>query len=138
MVVSHTFTQHMRPIVALLAATAWISINEFIRNQLVLLDAWTAHYTGQGLTFPAAPVNGAVWGLWSLCFAVVILLLARRFTLLETAALAWGIGFVLMWLVIGNLGVLPFSILPVAVPWSMVETIGAVWIIKRIVPPVPK
>lgn len=128
----------MRALLALLAATAWISINEFVRNQLVLAEHWTAHYAALGIAFPAEPINGAVWGLWALCFAVVILILAKRFSLFETTALAWSIGFVLMWLVIGNLGVLPFSILPVAVPWSMVETIGAVWIIKRIVPPVPK
>ncbi|MBL7938475.1 MAG: hypothetical protein JNL43_03870 [Flavobacteriales bacterium] len=122
----------MRPVLAILAATVWISINEFVRNQLVLVDQWTAHYSAMGLSFPAAPINGAVWGLWALLFAVVIFILARRFSLLHTAALAWSIGFVLMWVVIGNLGVLPFSILPVAVPWSIVEAFGAAWVVKKI------
>ena len=128
----------MRVVLALLAATAWISINEFVRNQLALLDEWTAHYTGLGLAFPVAPINGAVWGLWSLAFATVILILAKRFTLVETAGLAWCIGFVLMWLVIGNLGVLPYGILAIAIPWSMVEAFGAAWLVKRIVPAGPK
>jgi len=122
----------MRPVLAILAATVWISLNEFLRNQLFLIDHWTAHYASMGLTFPGDPVNGAVWGLWSLCFAVVIFFMARRFSLLETGALAWGVGFVLMWLVVGNLGMLPMSILPYAIPWSLVEAFGAVWIVKKL------
>jgi hypothetical protein len=78
----------MRPVLAILAATVWISLNEFLRNQLFLIDHWTAHYAAMGLTFPGDPVNGAVWGLWSLCFAVAIFVMARRFSLLETGALA--------------------------------------------------
>jgi hypothetical protein len=122
----------MRTALAILAATVWISINEFVRNQVVLIDHWTVHYSALGLSFPAEPANGAVWGVWSLAFAVVVLILARRFSMLGTVALAWSIGFVLMWLVIGNLGVLPFSILPVAIPWSLVEAFGAAWLVKKL------
>ncbi|MBK9419252.1 MAG: hypothetical protein IPO05_14145 [Flavobacteriales bacterium] len=122
----------MRPIVAILSATVWISLHEFIRNQLILIDHWTAHYTSMGLTFPGDPVNGAVWGIWSMCFSVVIFFIARRSSVLETGILAWSVGFVLMWLVVGNLGMLPLSILPYAIPWSMVEVFGAVWIVKKV------
>ena len=122
----------MRPIVAILSATVWISLHEFIRNQLILIDHWTAHYTSMGLTFPGDPVNGAVWGIWSMCFAVAIFFIARRSSVLETGILAWSVGFVLMWLVVGNLGMLPLSILPYAIPWSMVEVFGAVWIVKKV------
>ena len=122
----------MRPLLAILATTVWISLNEFLRNQLVLIDHWTAHYTSMGLTFPGEPINGAVWGIWSLCFAVAIFFMARRSSLLETSFLAWGAGFVLMWLVVGNLGMLPMSILPYAIPWSMLEAFGAVWIVKKL------
>lgn len=122
----------MRPLLAILAATVWISVNEFLRNQWLLIDHWTGHYVALGLSFPGEPVNGALWGVWSLCFAVLILFVARRFTLWETAALAWAFGFVLMWLVVGNLGVLPFSVLPYAIPWSMLEAFGAAWIVKKV------
>lgn len=75
-----------------------------------------------------------MWGVWALCFAIVLFAISRRFTLAETTALGWGFGFVLMWLVVGNLGALPFSVLPYAIPWSMVEVFGAVWLVKRTVP----
>jgi len=28
--------------------------------------------------------------------------------------------------------VLPFSILPIAIPWSLVEACGATWIVKKV------
>lgn len=122
----------MRPLVAILVATAWISINEFVRNQVVLAHQWSGHYATLGLTFPSAPINGAVWGIWALCFAVAIFFIARRFNLFETAALAWFMGFVLMWLVIGNMAVLPIGILPYAIPWSMAEALGTAYILKKL------
>jgi hypothetical protein len=45
--------------------------------------------------------------------------------------LAWLVGFALMWVVIGNLGVLPKGILYFAVPLSLLEAFLAVIIIKK-------
>ena len=120
-----------RKIISVLLATIWISISEFVRNQFILQSYWTAHYQNMGLTFPAAPINGAIWGVWSLCFAVVVYFIARQYNLLQAAAISWLIGFVMMWLVIGNLGVLPYGILPIAIPLSMLEAFVAAWIIKK-------
>lgn len=116
---------------SILLATVWVSLNEFTRNQLLLLEYWEKHYQSIGQSFPAAPTNGAVWGLWALLFSFLISRIASKFTMTESMLLAWILGFVLMWLVIGNLGVLPTSILPYALPWSMFETAGAVWICMK-------
>ncbi len=118
-------------ILRLLLATLWISGSEFFRNQILLSSAWTEHYASLGLTFPAAPVNGALWGFWSLLFAGAIGVIATRFTLVQTTLLAWFVGFAMMWVVIGNLGVLPLGILPVALPLSLLEAFGASWILCR-------
>ncbi|MCA0447880.1 MAG: hypothetical protein LCH54_16800 [Bacteroidetes bacterium] len=121
-----------KTILPILAAAIWISLSEFVRNQFILLSFWTDHYSNLGLTFPYEPINGAMWGVWSLCFAIVIFILAKKFSLTETFMISWGIGFVLMWLVIGNLGVLPFGILPVAIPLSLFEAFLASFIIKKL------
>ncbi|MCC7245638.1 MAG: hypothetical protein IT269_08170 [Saprospiraceae bacterium] len=123
-----------KKILAILGAFAWISLSEFVRNQFFFKHLWEAHYQSMGLTFPAAPVNGAVWGLWSLVFASVIYVLSRKFSVGQTVWLAWVIGFVMMWLVIGNLGVLPMKLLPYALPLSVLECFVAVWIINKIAP----
>jgi len=61
-----------------LLATIWISISEFVRNEFLLKSYWTDHYQTLGLVFPSEPINGAVWGIWSLCFAIAIFIIAKK------------------------------------------------------------
>ena len=119
-------------ILPILLATIWISISEFVRNQLLFKSYWIEHYQGLGLTFPAEPVNGAMWGIWSLLFAIIVFILAKKFSLWETTLLAWFVGFVLMWVVIGNLGVLPPGLLVFAIPLSFLEAFLASFIVKKL------
>lgn len=119
-------------ILPVLLATVWISISEFVRNEFILKHYWTEHYQSLGLTFPSEPINGAVWGIWSLCYAISIFIVAKKFTLVETFLLSWFIGFVLMWLVIGNMGVLPMDILYFAIPLSLLEAFLASLIVKKL------
>ena len=121
-----------RALLPVVAATVWISVSEFVRNQLLFASLWQRHYTDLGLTFPDRPINGAMWGLWSLLFAISIYLIARRFSFTETAVIAWLTGFVMMWVAIGNLNVLPFGLLWFAIPLSVLEVVVAVWIIRAL------
>ncbi len=124
-----------RSVVSIGAAGLWINASEFFRNQVLLHDAWLAHYRSLGLTFPEDAANGAVWGIWGFAYAAVIYVLHLRFTLLHTTILSWVIGFVLMWLVIWNLGVLPLSILFLAIPLSLFEAFVATYLCRRLDPP---
>ena len=124
----------MKRTLAILAVTVWISVSEFVRNQLLVRSHWVDHYRSMGLSFPSEPIHGVIWGLWSLVFAGSIYVISRRFSLLHTAILAWVVGFVMMWIVIGNLGVLPRAILPLAVPLSMIEAALATWIVLKVDP----
>lgn len=74
-------------------------------------------------------------GLWSLLFAVAIFVLSRRFSLGETTWLAWLMAFVMRWVAIGNLGVLPERLLWFAVPLSLLEAFVAAWIVRWLGPP---
>jgi hypothetical protein len=119
-----------RTFLPVLSATIWISLSEFVRNQLLLKSFWISHYQAMGLTFPSEPVNGAVWGIWSLLFALAIFIIAKKYTLIQTTLLSWFVGFFIMWVVIGNLNVLPYDILWYAIPLSILESFIATWIIK--------
>ena len=121
-----------KTVLPILLATVWISISEFVRNEFILKTYWTGHYEKLGLIFPAEPVNGAIWGLWSLFFAISVFIISKKFTLLQTTLFSWFIGFVLMWVVIGNLGVLPAGLLIFAVPLSLLEAFLASFIIKKL------
>jgi len=113
-------------------ATIWIGASEFVRNEFLLKSYWNEHYTKFGLVFPSEPINGAVWGLWSLLFAVAVYVISKRYTLIQTTLLSWFVGFVFMWVVLGNLGVLPYRLLVFAVPLSLLESFIAAAIIKKL------
>jgi hypothetical protein len=120
-----------KTILPILLATVWISLSEFVRNEFIVKNYWTDHYNSLGLVFPAEPINGVLWGIWSLLFAISIFIIAKKFTLLQTTLLSWFVGFVLMWVVIGNMGVLPTGILFAAIPLSLLEAFLATFIIKK-------
>ncbi|NVO02052.1 MAG: hypothetical protein HXX09_05065 [Bacteroidetes bacterium] len=122
------FTKALLPI---LLSTIWISISEFFRNEFLLKSFWVDHYKKLGLIFPSEPVNGAIWGFWSLMFAIAIFIISKKFNLVQTFLLSWFVGFVLMWLVIGNMGVLPNGILLYAIPLSLIEAFVASFLIKK-------
>lgn len=121
-----------KTILPVLLATIWISISEFVRNELLLKDYWTEHYLSLGLIFPSEPINGAVWGLWSFLFAIAIYIIAKKFSLLQTTFLSWFMAFVLMWVVTGNMDVLPYEILYFAIPLSLLEAFLASLIISKL------
>jgi len=121
-----------KTILPVLLASIWISISEFVRNEFLVKSYWTEHYGNLGLVFPAEPINGAVWGLWSLLFAIAIYIISKKFTLIETTFLSWFVGFVLMWVVVWNMSVLPARILIIAGPLSILEAFLASFIIKTL------
>lgn len=121
-----------KTILPILLSTIWISISEFVRNEFLFKSYWVDHYNSLGLVFPSEPINGAMWGVWSLVFAIVIFIVSKKFSLLQTFLLMWVVGFVMMWIVIGNMGVLPFSLLLFAVPLSLLEVLLAVIISKKL------
>lgn len=115
-------------ILAIIIGTAWVSINEFLRNQLLFGSVWQEHYKSLGLEFPTKTLNGVVWGIWALIFTVMLYVLLNVYSRKRAAAIGWVMGFVLMWITIGNLLVLPGRLLFIAVPWSILETYGACWV----------
>ncbi len=121
-----------KTILPILLSTLWISVSEFTRNEFLLKNIWVEHFQNLGLIFPSEPINGAVWGIWSLTFAVLLFVISRKFNFIETTIIGWFIGFVMMWLVIGNLMVLPFGILYAAIPLSILEVIIVVLIIRKL------
>jgi hypothetical protein len=115
-----------------LIAGIWINASEFLRNELILKQYWLQKYQTLGQSFPSAPVNAALWVVWGFLLAGVIAFLARRQTFVETMLISWIFAFLMMWVVIWNLNVLPVGLLPVAAPWSMGEVAVAVLITRKI------
>lgn len=121
-----------RKILAFIVTGLWISMAEFLRNELLFKSHWLEKYGSLGLQFPSATINNAMWGVWSFLMALVIVYLTTRLRLLETIGMVWITAFVMMWVVIGNLNVLPYSLLVYAVPLSLLEVAVAVLLSRMI------
>lgn len=65
-------------------------------------------------------------------FAIAVFIISKKFSLLHTTLLAWFVGFLLMWVVVANMGVLPMGILIIATPLSFLEAFLATYIIKKL------
>jgi hypothetical protein len=124
----------LRPAVAIVLSGLWINISEFFRNQILLNGEWVSHYRSLGLVFPSEPVNGILWMVWGFVFAGLIFIISRKYSLLHTFIISWTAAFVMMWIVLWNLSVLPMAILPFALPLSLLEAFLGSYICIRISP----
>ena len=124
-----------RSLLAVVTTGLWINLSEFLRNALLLHSRWVEHYQSLGLIFPNSPMNVGVWLVWGFVFAMAIYAVSRKFGLISTALICWLTGFVLMWIVIGNLGMLPRGLLVYAIPLSLFECILAAFLCLKLSPP---
>ncbi len=124
-----------RSVIAVIFTGVWVNASEFLRNEVFLKAYWINHYQSLGMTFPSSPQNGAIWVVWGFLFAIAIYIFSRRFSLLHATLLSWLVGFVLMWLVMWNLNVLPTAILVYAIPLSLLETFMGTYISRKYSPP---
>jgi hypothetical protein len=111
---------------------AWIGASEFLRNEVMFKHYWLGKYAALGQSFPSEPVNNVLWAAWGFLLAGGIAFLVGKMTIAETIVTAWIFAFVMMWIVLWNLNVLPVGLLPIAIPWSIAEIAGAVFIARRI------
>ncbi|NOT16061.1 MAG: hypothetical protein HOP21_10940 [Methylotenera sp.] len=126
--------QPLKSILAVFAAGIWINASEFFRNTVLLKTAWDAHYQVLHIPFSSTPVNGLLWMVWGFLFAYAIFVISRKFSLVHTALLSWLMAFVLMWIALFNLSVLPNGLLLFAVPLSLLEAFVAAYICKKLAP----
>ena len=120
-----------KSILSIIIAGIWITVSEFVRNELLFKGYWLDHYRAMGLEFKTLPLNGVFWMIWSFALAYLIFRLQKKFSAVETILLAWLAAFVMMWLTIYNLQVLPLTLLIFAVPLSLFEVAVATFIISK-------
>ena len=123
-----------RNIIAVILTGIWVNASEFFRNEILLKTYWVDHYQSLGMTFPSSPKNGIIWVAWGFLFAIAIYLISRKFNLIQTTLVSWFMAFVLMWVTLWNLNVLPMTILIYAVPLSLLEAFIGSYICRKMSP----
>ena len=117
---------------SILITGIWITISEFVRNELLFKNYWIDHFNSIGLEFETQPLNGILWMVWSFILAYIISRLIQKFSFKETIFLSWLPAFLMMWITIYNLQTLPLQLLLFAVPLSLLEVFVAGIFIKSI------
>ena len=113
-------------ILPILITGIWINISETVRWMFFVESYWLEKYQILNLTFPNETINMIAWMLWGFFHATVIFILSKRYNLLQTTVLSWFVAFVMMWVIVWNIGVLPTGMLWFNIPLSLLETfIGA-------------
>ena len=120
-----------KTVLPILLTGIWINISETIRWVFLIESYWIEHYQQLGIVFPTGPVTGIIWMIWGFMFASIIFILTRKFTLLQTTLLSWSFVFVMLWIVLGNVNMLPAGMLWIVVPLSLLEAYVGAWICKR-------
>ena len=115
---------------AVLLSGLWLNFFEFIRNEFLLLPIWIEGFKNIGLEFPLNFVNKAIWGVWGFVLVSILAWVVKKFSVLETTIIIWVMGFVLIWIALGNMGILPLKLLYGGIPLSFIEVYMATLICK--------
>ncbi len=122
-------------ILPILITGIWINISETVRWMFLVESYWLEKYQTLNLTFPNETINMIAWMIWGFFHATVIFILSRRYTLFQTTVLSWFVAFVMMWLIVWNVGVLPTGMLWFNIPLSFLEAFIGAYICVRFFKP---
>lgn len=120
-----------RALGSIIAAGIWIILSEFLRNEFLFKSYWVEHFSSMGLPFETLPINGIFWLVWSFILAYVIFSLLQKFSFIKAMVLSWLTAFLMMWIALYNLQVLPLNLLLFAIPLSIIEVAVAGYIIEK-------
>jgi hypothetical protein len=121
-----------KTIIPILLVGAWINISETVRWLLIIESHWIEYYKNLNLVFPNEPVNAIVWMIWGFLFGAIIFVLSKKFKPLQTALISWITIFVMLWIVLWNIDILPMSILWYNIPLSFIEAYIGVLICNKV------
>ena len=110
----------------------WINISETVKWEFLIKGYWIEHYQNLNLIFPTELINNITWMIWGFLYATIILYLSKKFSLIQTTLISWLAVFIMMWVVVWNIGILPVELLWSNVPLTLIETFIAVLICKRL------
>ena len=117
-----------KSVLHILLLVVLINVSETLRWLLYAKPKLDAHYRRLGLELSNGPINGILWMIWGAMLAILVFVLSRKFTLVQTTLIAWLAVFAMHWIALWNSAVLPLDILLIAAPLSLIEIFIAAWI----------
>lgn len=101
----------------------WINIFETLRWVLFAKPDIDMYFKAANLVLPNQPINNILWMVWSIIMAVMIFIISKKFKVLQTTFIVWIIVYVMHWIALWNMTVLPINILWLAVPLTFINVL---------------
>ena len=120
-----------KSILSILLVGMWINLSETVRWLFLIESYWVDYYQKLDLVFPKGPATGIIWMIWGFLFAILLYVLSNKFNTIQTTLISWVVVFVMLWIVLWNINMLPVKILWIVVPLSFIETYIGAWIYKK-------
>lgn len=114
----------------ILIVSLWINIFETLRWLLFAKPDIDMHFRTANLVLPNEPLNNILWLIWGIMLAVMIFIISKKYKVLQTTFIVWITVYVLHWIALWNMAVLPINILWLAVPLTFINVLIGVLICK--------
>ena len=125
-------TYFKKTILPIILIGLWINISITIGWILILEGYWIEKYQSLNLVFPTGLINNITWMIWGFMLATIIFIISKKFSLWQTTFLAWFVAFIMMWVIVWNVGVLPTGMLLFNIPNTLFITFIGALICKRV------
>jgi len=114
----------------IIIVSIWINIAETLRWVFFTKDYFIKHYQNMHLVLPFGPLYLVLWLIWGILLSVMIFIISKKFTILQTTFIIWLMAFFMVWITLFNMNALPVSILWLVVPLSFISILVGVLISK--------
>ncbi len=114
----------------ILLVSIWINIFETLRWMLFAKPEIDMHFKAANLVLPNEPINNLLWLIWGIIIAVMIFIVSKKFKVLQTTFIVWITVYVMHWIALWNMAVLPINILWLAVPLTFINVLVGALISK--------
>jgi hypothetical protein len=121
---------YQKAIWQILLVSIWINIFETLRWMLFAKPEIDMHFQAVNLVLPNEPINNLLWLIWGIIIAVMIFIVSKKFKVLQTTFIVWITVYVMHWIALWNMAVLPINILWLAVPLTFINVLIGVLISK--------
>ena len=125
-------TYFEKTILPIILIGLWINISITIGWMLILEGYWIEKYQSLNLVFPTGLINNITWMIWGFMLATIIFIISKKFSLWQTTFLAWFVAFIMMWVIVWNVGILPTGMLLFNIPNTLFITFIGALICKRV------
>lgn len=115
----------------ILLVSLWINIFETVRWILFAKPDIDMHLKASNLVLPNNPINNILWLIWGIIIAVMIFIISKKFKVLQTTFIVWITVYVMHWIALWNMAVLPINILWLAVPLTFINVLVGALICSR-------